>query len=91
LSSTERCAFSISLLRTALAQRRYAPYVEHTPDRVPVQVAVDHRGLWLIGVPRRGDLARIEGTVRAQGLAVESASWRPARATGHEPYDQRNP
>src|SRR5262249_26101195 len=77
------------VLRTPLGRRRYAPFVDHVPERVPIQAMVDHRGLWLIGVPRHGDLGRIERIVRTQGLAVESASWRPLG--DHDPYDQRTP
>lgn len=63
--------------RTALGRRRYGPYLEHVPERAPMQVAVDERRIWLVGVPRRGDLPRLERAVRSRGVTWEGVTWRP--------------
>ena len=54
---------------------RYAPYVDATPERPPLQVGLDVDGVWLIGVPRSGDLVRLGGTARAAGVAPHAATW----------------
>jgi anaerobic ribonucleoside-triphosphate reductase activating protein len=64
------------LLRTPLALRRYAPLIGYTPDKTPMQVDVDGDGIWLIGVPRAGDMPRLERTLRQRGVRIDSASWR---------------
>lgn len=63
--------------RTPLGRDRYGPYLDHAPDRAPMQVAADGRNLWFIGVPRRGDLARLERELAARGIGFEGVSWRP--------------
>ena len=63
--------------RTALGERRYRPYVDHVPERAPVQVAVDGRHVWFIGVPTRGTLPRLERALRSRGVSWEGTSWRP--------------
>ncbi|MBO3750626.1 radical SAM protein [Streptosporangiaceae bacterium NEAU-GS5] len=64
------------ILRTPLARRRYERYVDHRPERSPMQVAADGDAVWLIGVPRTGDLARLERRLRDQGLHLQDVSWR---------------
>ncbi|NUT98111.1 MAG: 4Fe-4S cluster-binding domain-containing protein [Saccharothrix sp.] len=64
------------VLRTALGRRKYAEFVDHEPERAPIQVRADESGIWLIGTPRQGGLAGLERGLRASGLPVESASWR---------------
>lgn len=56
---------------------RYGPYLDHTPQRPPMQVGVDDTGMWLIGVPRRGQLAQFTRALRAHGVGMEGVSWRP--------------
>jgi anaerobic ribonucleoside-triphosphate reductase activating protein len=63
--------------RTALGERRYRPYLDHLPERPPVQVAVDDRHVWFIGVPARGDLPRLERALRSRGVGWEGVTWRP--------------
>jgi anaerobic ribonucleoside-triphosphate reductase activating protein len=63
--------------RTALGERRYRPYLDHAPERAPVQVAVDERHVWFIGVPHRGDLPRLEQALRSRGVTWEGVTWRP--------------
>lgn len=62
------------LLRTPLARARFRDLPEED-RRLQVEV-VDGR-VWLIGVPRPGDAEELARRLRAQGLAVEGASWRP--------------
>jgi anaerobic ribonucleoside-triphosphate reductase activating protein len=63
--------------RTALGERRYRPYLDHVPERAPVQVAVDERHVWFIGVPARGTLPRLERALRSRGISWEGTTWRP--------------
>lgn len=42
-----------------------------------VQVAAEGDRLWLIGVPRRGDLERVERRVADAGVTLGAVSWRP--------------
>lgn len=44
--------------------------------RPSMQVVVDDR-LWMIGIPRVGDLPEIERRLRDRGVALEKVSWRP--------------
>ena len=66
---------------TTRGAARYGPYVDHVPTRPPMQLGRDGADVWLIGVPRAGDLARL-------GAAAEDAGIRPYRASwtgGHRP------
>jgi anaerobic ribonucleoside-triphosphate reductase activating protein len=64
--------------RTPLGARRYGPYLDHEPDRPPMQVGADDRNVWFIGVPRRGDMVRLEGELAARGVVFEGGvTWRP--------------
>jgi anaerobic ribonucleoside-triphosphate reductase activating protein len=66
---------------TGLGRTRYLRYVQAEPPRAPMQVGVDSAGHWIIGVPRQGDLARLEQALRERGLTPSSVSWRPSTAT----------
>jgi anaerobic ribonucleoside-triphosphate reductase activating protein len=46
-------------------------------DRPELQLQVDDERIWLIGIPARGDLNRIERALHAQGIELEGVSWRP--------------
>ena len=63
---------------TDLGRRRYLRYAQAEPPRAPMQVGVDSAGHWIIGVPRQGDLARLEQALRERGLTPSSVSWRPS-------------
>ncbi|MDI1462832.1 4Fe-4S single cluster domain-containing protein [Catellatospora sp. KI3] len=64
-------------LRTDLGRERFAAFVDAAPEQTPLQVTVEDDGrVWLIGVPRHRDLARLERWLRASGMTVEAASWR---------------
>lgn len=59
-----------------LGRERYEAHMyreEHHPE---MQVQVDGRDVWMIGVPRAGDLARVSGALAANGVALGSESWR---------------
>jgi anaerobic ribonucleoside-triphosphate reductase activating protein len=66
---------------TDLGRSRYLEYVQAESAHPVVQVGADRGGYWLIGVPRRGDLGRLEKGIRDRGAAVTGASWRPGRAS----------
>ena len=57
---------------------RYAAHVDATvdPDDKHIQAAVDGQRVWMIGIPGRGDMARVEALCAARGLALEKVSWR---------------
>ncbi|WP_329016518.1 radical SAM protein [Micromonospora rifamycinica] len=65
------------VLQTDLGRRRYASFVDLTPDRTPLQVEPDPSGVWIIGTPRRGTLSRLERGLRHRGLGPEAVTWRP--------------
>jgi anaerobic ribonucleoside-triphosphate reductase activating protein len=33
--------------------------------------------VWMIGIPRRGDLQRLESALRDNGITLQEVSWRP--------------
>jgi anaerobic ribonucleoside-triphosphate reductase activating protein len=45
--------------------------------RPRIQLAADADGIWMIGVPGRGDMAKVEQLARARGLRLQEVSWRP--------------
>ena len=57
---------------------RYAQYVDaHTqPDAKRMQAAVEGGRIWMIGIPERGDMARVEALCASRGLTLEKVSWR---------------
>lgn len=58
-----------------LGATRYAPYLQHAPERPPMQVGRTGADLWIIGVPRAGDLDRLDRANRLAGIASAGASW----------------
>ena len=62
---------------TERGHRVYSPYVDATVSRPPLQVTVDGGQVWMIGIPRRGDLQRLEEALRRDGVDLEEVSWRP--------------
>lgn len=44
--------------------------------RRPIQVSVDDQAIWCIGVPRSGDMERLERLAKDRGLVWRAASWR---------------
>lgn len=41
-----------------------------------MQIATDNEGIWMIGIPRPGDLGRFEAGCAERGLALGKPSWR---------------
>lgn len=66
------------VLRTELGRRRYGALTDARPADPPMQVQVDSGGAWLVGVPRRGALQRLDASLRAAGLSTGPVTWRPA-------------
>lgn len=65
-------------LNTDLGRRRYTPYVDCAPDRPSLQLLPVHNGFWLIGIPRRDTLRNLERSLRADGLSLNTVTWRNA-------------
>lgn len=42
-----------------------------------MQVLVDGQRVWYVGVPARGDLAKLEALCRARGMDFAQVSWKP--------------
>jgi anaerobic ribonucleoside-triphosphate reductase activating protein len=56
---------------------RYAKYVSMaTGTDKRMQVAVEGGRVWMIGIPERGDMARVEALCASRGLKLENVSWR---------------
>jgi anaerobic ribonucleoside-triphosphate reductase activating protein len=64
---------------TELGRQRYGRYVDLETTRPPIQVGADSGGYWLVGVPRTGDLPRLERQLHRRGVTLGDVSWRPAR------------
>lgn len=63
---------------TALGRERYAAHIEDAPEGEPkrFQVVADGERIWLVGIPHRGDLGRIEAACAERGLTLAATSWR---------------
>ncbi len=57
---------------------RYAQYVDASPatDGKRMQAAIEGGRIWMIGIPDRGDMARVEALCASRGLTLEKVSWR---------------
>jgi anaerobic ribonucleoside-triphosphate reductase activating protein len=58
-------------------RERYGPWVGARPERPPLQVQVDDDRVWLIGVPRTGDLGKLARRLHERGVGLGGTSWRP--------------
>jgi anaerobic ribonucleoside-triphosphate reductase activating protein len=59
-------------------RERYARYVDapaHDGGK-RMQMAVEGGCVWMIGIPDRGDMARVEALCASRGLALTDVSWR---------------
>ena len=59
-----------------LGRARYGGEARFAEDRPRIQVSVEDGAAWFIGIPRPGDLKRLEDRVRARGVVMEGVSWR---------------
>lgn len=46
-------------------------------DAPSIQVCIDAGRVWLVGVPRPGDLPRLEAALARRGVELQDVSWRP--------------
>ena len=63
-------------LLSGLARSRYTPDALAGEKKTALQFDVSSDGIWMIGVPREGDLERVEQRLAAAGVALEDVSWR---------------
>lgn len=56
-----------------LGRERYSTFPIKAPS---IQVVVTDNPIWFIGIPRRGDMDRLQVLVKQYGLELEDASWR---------------
>ena len=61
---------------TALGRARYASVPDDPPDTPAVQFVVGEDEIWMIGVPRPGDMERIERRLAERGVVLGAPSWR---------------
>ena len=78
------------LLRTELGRRRFAAHEEERATDPALQMRVDESGVWIIGVPRPGELARLDRGLRDAGLVADRVSWRPAAGSGRAERSDRD-
>ena len=63
---------------TDLGRRRYSNYInEPAGKKGAFQVIVDGQAIWLIGLPDRGDMQRLQKLASSQGLIWGGISWQP--------------
>lgn len=62
---------------TGRGRRRYGDLVEATCDDPVLQVTVSDGQVWMVGIPRCGDLRKLEAALGAAGVVLEEVSWRP--------------
>ena len=62
---------------TERGRARYGHLAEATSENPPLQVTVSDGQVWMIGIPRREDLQKLEAALRAEGVVLEEVSWRP--------------
>ncbi|MGC5321157.1 4Fe-4S single cluster domain-containing protein [Micromonospora arida] len=74
-------------LRTALGRDRYGDLADAVNGQPAMQAHLEEGQVLLIGIPRRGDLARLERGLRATGVPVAGVSWRPPVDDGEPPSD----
>jgi anaerobic ribonucleoside-triphosphate reductase activating protein len=63
-------------LLSPLAMERYARFLDQRSEKPMLQVMVDDQDIWYLGIPRAGDLSRIESALRNDGVITGGASWR---------------
>jgi anaerobic ribonucleoside-triphosphate reductase activating protein len=64
---------------TARGEERYAPFVNHIPPSAPMQVDRDGADVLLIGIPRAGDLRRLDASAQNLGLDPFARTWTEGR------------
>lgn len=72
---------SANQLLVPLSERglqRYADFVERAVDdeNKRMQMSIENGRIWMIGIPARGDMERVEALCASRGLKLEQVSWR---------------
>lgn len=62
------------VLLSALGRQRFD--LAEVSGHPRIQVAVTDGTLWMIGIPRPGDLERLDAALAARGVLLEELSWR---------------
>lgn len=60
---------------SALGEERFGEAVQALQRNAAMQVAVTDSGIRYIGIPRDGDMARLENIARRRGIELGGASW----------------
>ncbi len=60
---------------TELGRARYQEFVGLEPARTPIQVSVEPDVVRYVGVPRSGDMARLETRLAELGIELGASSW----------------
>ena len=61
---------------TPLGRVRYGGGAQRGEDAPRMQVSLEHGAAWFIGIPRPGDMDRMEEHLRAKGVVLRDVSWR---------------
>lgn len=62
-------------LRSELARARYGPDLSGKCQE-SIQIHFDGKALWMIGIPRPGDLDRLQKRLETSGISLGGVSWR---------------
>ena len=61
---------------TPLGRARYGDGAQAAEGAPRMQVSVERGAVWFIGIPRPGDLDKLEERARARGVVMRGVSWR---------------
>ena len=61
--------------QSKLGECRYGPEV-NAPSKGEIQLQADGNNLWIVGVPKAGDIGRLEQLLYKNGIGLHNASWR---------------
>lgn len=61
---------------TRLGRVRYGGVAQRANGAPHIQLSVEGGAAWFIGIPKAGDMDRLEERVRARGVIMEDVSWR---------------
>jgi anaerobic ribonucleoside-triphosphate reductase activating protein len=61
-----------------LGHRRFDEFVSKplVDTDKKMQLAVEHGKIWMIGIPARGDMEKVEALCSSRGLSLQDVSWR---------------
>jgi anaerobic ribonucleoside-triphosphate reductase activating protein len=62
---------------TERGRRTYQEYVDATTSEPQMQFSVSDGQVWMIGLPGRGDLQRLQKALRNDGVTLKEVSWQP--------------